>query len=223
MKNEPMTGYSLADKVFRQLEEEILNGALKAGEQLTEVRISQRLGVSRTPVREAIHRLEQDGLVRLIPNKGANVVGVSEQDLRDIYDIRMQLEGLASKWAAQRVTEEECRDLQDLLELQEFYTSKGDFEQLRNLDSRFHEMIYQLSGSRTLRQTLSSLHHLVQRYRKMSFATAGRSQKVLGEHQKIVDAIRSHDPEAAEKATFEHIENSATNMLRNLGLTGSDQ
>ena len=66
MKNEPMTGYSLADKVFRQLEEEILNGALKAGEQLTEVRISQRLGVSRTPVREAIHRLEQDGLVRLI-------------------------------------------------------------------------------------------------------------------------------------------------------------
>lgn len=223
MKNEPMTGYSLADKVFRQLEEEILNGALKAGEQLTEVRISQRLGVSRTPVREAIHRLEQDGLVRLIPNKGATVVGVSEQDLRDIYDIRMQLEGLASKWAAQRVTEEECRALQDLLELQEFYTSKDDFEQLRNLDSRFHEMIYQLSGSRTLRQTLSSLHHLVQRYRKMSFATAGRSQKVLGEHQKIVDAIRSHDPEAAEKATFEHIENSATNMLRNLGLTGSDQ
>ncbi len=91
-------GYSLADKVFKKLEEEILNGALKAGENLTELRISARLGVSRTPVREAIHRLEQDGLVQLTPNKGAVVVGVSEKDLRDIYAIRMKLEGLASRW-----------------------------------------------------------------------------------------------------------------------------
>ena len=208
-------GYSLADKVFKKLEEEILNGALKAGENLTELRISARLGVSRTPVREAIHRLEQEGLVQLTPNKGAVVVGVSEKDLRDI---RMKLEGLASRWAAEHITEEETKSLRDILELQEFYTAKGDLEQLRNLDSQFHERIYEISGSRTLRQTLSSLHHSVQRYRKMSFATKGRAQKVMGEHQRIVDAIAAHDPDAAEKATFDHIEMAATNMLKNLGL-----
>ena len=132
-------GYSLADKVFKKLEEEILNGALKAGENLTELRISARLGVSRTPVREAIHRLEQEGLVQLTPNKGAVVVGVSEKDLRDIYDIRMKLEGLASRWAAEQITEEDAKSLRDILELQEFYTAKGDLDQLRNLDSQFHE------------------------------------------------------------------------------------
>lgn len=212
-------GYSLADKVFKKLEEEILNGALKPGENLTELRVSERLGVSRTPVREAIHRLEQEGLVQLTPNKGAVVIGVSEQDLRDIYAIRMKLEGLASRWAAEHITEEEIISLRDILELQEFYTAKGDLEQLRNLDSQFHELIYQISGSRTLRQTLSSLHHSVQRYRKMSFATKGRAQKVMGEHQLIVDAIAAHDPDGAEKATFAHIEMAATNMLKNLGLS----
>ena len=183
-------GYSLADKVFKKLEEEILNGALKAGENLTELRISARLGVSRTPVREAIHRLEQ--------------------------------EGLASRWAAEQITEEDAKSLRDILELQEFYTAKGDLDQLRNLDSQFHERIYEISGSRTLRQTLSSLHHSIQRYRKMSFATKGRAQKVMIEHQRIVDAIASHDPEAAEKATVDHIEMAATNMLKNLGLSSEE-
>ncbi len=211
-------GYSLADKVFKKLEEEILNGALKAGENLTELHVSARLGVSRTPVREAIHRLEQEGLVQLTPNKGAVVVGVSETDLRDIYAIRMKLEGLASRWAAQQITEEGIKALRDILELQEFYTAKGDLEQLRNLDSQFHECIYEICGSRTLRQTLSSLHHSVQRYRKMSFATKGRAQKVMGEHQRIVDAIAAQDPDAAEQATIDHIEMAASNMLKNLGM-----
>ena len=215
-------GYSLADKVFKKLEEEILNGALKAGENLTELRISARLGVSRTPVREAIHRLEQEGLVQLTPNKGAVVVGVSEKDLRDIYDIRMKLEGLASRWAAEQITEEDAKSLRDILELQEFYTAKGDLDQLRNLDSQFHERIYEISGSRTLRQTLSSLHHSIQRYRKMSFATKGCAQKVMGEHQRIVDAIAAHNPADAEKATIDHIEMAATNMLKNLGLSSEE-
>ncbi len=207
-------GYSLADKVFKKLEEEILNGALKAGENLTELRISARLGVSRTPVREAIHRLEQDGLVQLTPNKGAVVVGVSEKDLR---------EGLASRWAAEQISEEDAKSLRDILELQQFYTDKGDLEQLRNLDSQFHERIYEISGSRTLRRTLSSLHHSVQRYRKMSFATKGRAQKVMGEHQRIVDAIAAHDPIGAEAATNDHIQSSADNMLKNLGLSGGQE
>lgn len=175
----------------------------------------------RTPVRD-VHRLEQEGLVQLTPNKGAVVIGISEKDLRDIYDIRMKLEGLASRWAAEQITEEDAKSLRDILELQEFYTAKGDLDQLRNLDSQFHERIYEISGSRTLRQTLSSLHHSIQRYRKMSFATKGRAQKVMIEHQRIVDAIASHDPEAAEKATVDHIEMAATNMLKNLGLSSEE-
>lgn len=173
-------------------------------------------------MREAIHRLEQEGLVQLTPNKGAVVVGVSEKDLRDIYDIRMKLEGLASRWAAEQITEEDAKSLRDILELQEFYTAKGDLDQLRNLDSQFHERIYEISGSRTLRQTLSSLHHSIQRYRKMSFATKGRAQKVMGEHQRIVDAIAAHNPADAEKATIDHIEMAATNMLKNLGLSSEE-
>ena len=133
-----------------------------------------------------------------------------------------KLEGLASRWAAEQITEEDAKSLRDILELQEFYTAKGDLDQLRNLDSQFHERIYEISGSRTLRQTLSSLHHSIQRYRKMSFATKGRAQKVMIEHQRIVDAIASHDPEAAEKATVDHIEMAATNMLKNLGLSSEE-
>lgn len=207
-------GYSLADKVFKKLQEDILNGAKHPGENLTELKISAELGVSRTPVREAIHRLEQEGLVELIPNKGAVVVGVSEQDLRDIYEIRMKLEGLASRWAASRITEEELLQLREIVDLQEFYTGKGDMDQLRNLDSRFHDSIYAISGSRVLRHTLAGLHHSIQRYRKQSFSAAGRAEKMLLEHQQILDAFQKKDPDLAEKVTTGHIENARKNMLK---------
>ena len=194
---------------------------MKAGENLTELRISARLGVSRTPVREAIHRLEQEGLVQLTPNKGAVVIGISEKDLRDIYDIRMKLEGLASRWAAEQITEEDAKSLRDILELQEFYTAKGIWTSCEIWIPSFMSE-FMRSAAATLRQTLSSLHHSIQRYRKMSFATKGRAQKVMIEHQRIVDAIASHDPEAAEKATVDHIEMAATNMLKNLGLSSEE-
>lgn len=212
-------GYSLADKVFKKLEEDILNGTMAPGENLTEIKLSQTLGVSRTPVREAIHRLEQEGLVELTPNKGAVVIGVSEQDLQDVYVIRTKLEGLAARWAAEKISPDEITRLTEIVDLQEFYTQKGDTAKLQHLDSQFHDQIYRISGSKILRQTLAGLHHAIKRYRKISISYTGRAGKLLDEHRQIVTALENHDPDTAERVTITHIKNAGENMQKALDPT----
>ena len=117
---------SLESKVYEALEEAILGGELKQGTPLTELGLSEKLGVSRTPIRAALHRLDEDGLIELSPNKGAVVLGVNGDDLIDIYRIRMRLEGLASAMAAEKMTDEEKKALSDTVELSEFYIRKND-------------------------------------------------------------------------------------------------
>ena len=163
---------SLSTRVFEELEEGILSGQIPSGESLIELKLSSEMGVSRTPVREAIRMLEQKGLVQIIPNKGAVVLGISEKDLKDIYTIRMYIEGLASRWAAEHISEEQAQELTEIVDLQEFYNIKQANGKINDLDSRFHEKIYEISGSRTLQHTLSDLHHMIQRYRKLSFSAS---------------------------------------------------
>ena len=138
---------SLRIRVFNSIENAILNGEYSDGESLNELKISKELGVSRTPVREALMQLELEGLVRSIPNKGAVVVGVSEQDTRDIYEIRVRIEGLAARLAAEKMTPEEVRALEKIVELQEFYLMKNDTEQIFRLDTDFHKIIYDAPGA----------------------------------------------------------------------------
>ena len=149
---------SLREKVFLQLEEDIISGMYKAGEKLTESMLSQKLQVSRTPVREAIRQLELEGLVESIPNKAIIVTGVTREDIEDIYEIRIAIEGLAARRAAQNITEEELERLKEITDLQEFYTMKQDMKQLVKTDGDFHETTFRAAGSKTLKNILSTFH-----------------------------------------------------------------
>ncbi len=204
---------SLEEQVTSTLEEEILTGKLANGTALTEQSLSTRLGVSRTPIRAALHTLAEEGLISLVPNKGAVVVGVTRDDLVDIYRIRMRLEGLASATAAVRISEGDVERLRNSVELAEFYISKNDTEHLKELDTEFHSIIYRASGNRMLNKTLSELHRKITSYRKMSLAAPGRLERSAREHREILEAIEAHDAERADRLTSEHIAAALENML----------
>lgn len=209
----PDSSNSLSVRVFKELEGSILNGIIKPGENLTEMKLCAELGVSRTPVREAIRLLEQKGLVQIFPNKGAVVLGINGKDLEDIYTIRMYIEGLGSRWAAANITEEQIRELTEIVDLQEFYQIKNDMEHINQLDSQFHERVFEYSSSRTLQHTLSDLHHMLQYYRQLSFSSNGRAEKAIKEHRQILLALADHDQDAAEKLTIEHVVHAKENLL----------
>jgi DNA-binding GntR family transcriptional regulator len=204
---------SLTEQVFKVLQNDILNGVIPPGDALTELKLCEELGVSRTPVREAIRKLELEGLVHSVPNKGAVVVGISEKDISDIYLIRMELEGLAAKLSAENITVEQLEQLRNIVELQEFYVSRGDFLQVWQLDTRFHELIYFSGKSRVLQTTLSNFHHYIQKARELSIKKPGRALNSVKEHRAILEAIESHDTLLAERLTNEHIYNAKSNML----------
>lgn len=208
---------SLEESVFFALEEEILSGKLKRGETLTETALSQRLGVSRTPIRGALSRLGDEGLVEIHPNRGAVVVGIGDEELQDIYKIRIRLEGLASAEAAVRISESDLARLRHSVELSEFYIAKRDAEHLKELDSEFHSIIYEASGNRLLCKTLSELHRNIQFYRKRSLSFGDRLEKSVGEHREILDAIERGDAEAADRLTSAHIEAALTNLNKVTG------
>jgi len=205
---------SLSSRVFEQLETGILNGSIQPGEYLNEQKLSAGLGVSRTPVREAIRMLEQKNLVHLVPNKGAIVLGVDRKDLLDVYAIRSYIEGLASRWAAENINAEKSKILREIVDLQEFYYLKSYSDQISEMDSRFHEAIFCYGESRRLEHMLRDLHHMIQRYRKQSIAEAGRTEKAIAEHRLILEAICRGDGDEAEKQTVIHINNAKENLIK---------
>ena len=207
---------SLENKVFIKLEDEILSGKLTRGTALTEISLSERLGVSRTPVRSALHRLAEEGLVEAVANKGCVVIGITNADLVDIYKIRVRLEGLASAIAATRIAEEGLNTLRESVELAEFYISKNDTEKLKELDSEFHETIYRSTGNRLLCKTLSELHRKIKSYRKLSLTVPGRLERSVLEHREIYQAIAIRDAEKADMLTSLHIERALENVLSTL-------
>ena len=204
--------YSLGSRVFHKIREGILSGKYAANEELKEKNIGDELGVSRTPVREALRQLELEGLVSIIPNKGAYVVGLSKKDIRDIYEMRSLLEGLCAKRAAVNVTEEQLNELEENIFLSEFHAGKQNWEQMVELDNRFHEILYLASGSKELKHILTDYHQYVQRVRKITLAEAKRVQESTEEHKVIVEALKKHDPEKAEEAATIHIRNTVSNM-----------
>ncbi|MBE6865103.1 MAG: GntR family transcriptional regulator [Ruminococcus flavefaciens] len=204
---------SLRIRVFNAIENAILNGEYKDGDSLNELKISKELGVSRTPVREALMQLELEGLVNNIPNKGAVVVGVSEQDTRDIYEIRIRIEGLAAKLCTEKITDEELHALEKIVDLQEFFLLKNDTEQIWKLDSDFHKIIYDASRSRPLRFMLSNFHNYIKKARDNSLHTEGRAEKTVAEHRAILSAIKNNNGDLAEKLTAEHITNAEVNLF----------
>lgn len=207
---------SLEEHVFDVLEEEIISGALIKGQIVTENELSTRLGVSRTPIRGALRRLAEEGLVDIAPNRRVTVIGISTEDLIDAYRIRMRLEGLSSALATERMTDEEKKQLSDFVELSEYYISKKDTENLKKLDTEFHSMIYRASGNRMLCRILSELHRNITRYRKISLTVPGRLESSVEEHREILNAILSGNSEEADKLTSRHIERALENLTKTL-------
>ncbi|NLL05743.1 MAG: GntR family transcriptional regulator [Clostridiaceae bacterium] len=205
---------SLRGRVFSHLENNILNGKYKTGESLIETKLSEELGVSRTPIREAIRQLELEGLVQTIPNKGAIVTGLSAKDIDDIYTIRLSIEGLAARWAAENITEVELDNMKHFLELEEFYTAKNDIEHILKLDTKFHETIFRASKSRPLMNMLRNFHHYIQKARIFSLGMEGRAEEALSEHEAIYQAISQKDAKKAEELTIEHVKKASLNLLK---------
>lgn len=204
--------YSLRGRVFNKIREDILSGKYNQNEELKENTIGTELGVSRTPVREALRQLELEGLVNIIPNKGAYVTGISEKDINDIYIIRSYLEGLCAKWACEHITQGQVDALEEIIYLSEFHAKKEHHQQVVELDNKFHETIYEASNSKILDHVLTDFHHYVQRIRKITLASDDRAMNSNKEHTAILDAIKQRNGEEAEKLAHEHIMNTIKNI-----------
>jgi len=210
---------SLADQVFERLENDIITGVYPRGELLTELKLVEQLGVSRTPIREALRRLEQERLIRE-SGKGSVVLGITVEDLVDIMNIRQRTEGLAAYYATKNLTPEGLNILRQISELQDFYFTKKDVENLRQMDDRFHDTIYELSQRTIIRDILLSLHRKTMRYRRISIEDPGRLEHSIREHKAIFDAIASGNADLAAELTTRHIENAKENMIARFGYHG---
>lgn len=205
--------YSLSTRVYNALREDILNGVYKSGDSLIEVKIAKQLNVSRTPVREAIRQLELEGLVNSIPNRGVTVNGITIKDIKDIYEIRRVLEGMAAKWAIEKITDEEVSKLQEVYELMEFYTMKKDVNQISKLNTRFHEIIFNATKSNIIKHILKDFQFYVKWARHESLCSPGRMEEALKEHHDILLAFIKRDKEEAERCLNIHVENSSRNVF----------
>ena len=177
-KEESSDRYSLRGKVFHQLREDILSGHYKEHEELREMAISEEMGVSRTPVREALRQLELEGLVSIIPNKGAYVTGITRKDVEDIYAIRSLLEGLCARWATAYITEKQLDALEENIYLSEFHATKEHAQNLTGLDDQFQDILYEACSSKMLEHQLRDFHEYGRRMRSRTFPAVKEDWKL---------------------------------------------
>ncbi len=206
---------NLAEQVYQELRKEIIEGKIEKGRQLTELSLSKAMGVSRTPVREAMKQLETEGLIELRPNRGAVVLGIETRDFRDIYEIRSLLEGRAAEKAALNADEDRVNQLMEITDLTEFYIERGDYERVTVMDDRFHALIYEMTNSRILQKILTDLHAYAESIRERSIKEPGRAAETLKEHRAILEAISEKDEKKAGMLMSCHIQNAAANIQKN--------
>ena len=204
---------SLANQVFEAIEKKILNGVYEKGELLSESVLSAELGVSRTPVREAILRLENEMLVVTTPS-GTVVLGITDEDVEDMFLVKKSLEPTAFKLAATNITDEALDKLKEIIQQQEFFASKKDAETLRNLDTEFHDLIYAHSRSPVLYSILSPNHHKLLKFRKTSLEKRDRIIHSVEEHIALYEALLERDGDKAETLMKEHIAHSYNNLKK---------
>ena len=204
----------LREVVCESLRKAILNGTLAPGERLMEVQLADELGISRTPIREAIRKLEQEGYVIMLPRRGSYVSSVSVHDVQEIFEIRSALESLSIGLAARRIENEELEQLQKLLLLIEGYIEDNDIENIVKTDVAFHDLLYQVSRNERLRTIVSNLKEQLARFRTLSMSYPGRLQDTLEEHREMVEAIANGDVEAARDAAERHMERAEETLLK---------
>ncbi|MCI8374722.1 MAG: GntR family transcriptional regulator [Lachnospiraceae bacterium] len=203
----------LRDVVFQTLRQAILHGELKPGERLMEIHLAERLGVSRTPIREAIRKLELEGLVVMIPRRGAVVASITEKDLKDVLEVRRTLEILAGEVACERITPELLMELKSAGEEFGRLKETEDANRLAEADVRFHEIIYEATGNARLIHILNNLREQMYRYRLEYLKDKGSHERLHQEHREIYNGIKNGDKSVVGKAVCVHIDNQEAAIL----------
>jgi DNA-binding GntR family transcriptional regulator len=217
-------GYELlSKKVYRIIKSGIIDGSLKSGSKLLEVKIAKQMGISRTPIREALRELAAKGFVTMIPNQGIIVSGDSIEDIREVMQIRGALEGLAARLAATMISKEEISRLENLIRQMDKFTKKNDALSFGEVDAKLHNIIINSCGNNRLIQMRKNITEQAHRYRIKSLNVSGRLKYSTDEHQKIVEALRKKDSEKADKFSRKHIENTLKNILDNVIIKREDK
>lgn len=206
----------LRDIVFNILRRAIITGEFAPGERLMEIALAERLGVSRTPVREAIRKLELEGLVVMIPRKGAEVAHITEKDLRDVLDVRCALEQLAASRAAEKITTEQKYELKKALLAFEAAIEKGDTAEIADCDMDFHDIIFEIADNPRLTTIINNLRELAYRYRLEYVKDFDYHDTLVREHRTITEAIFQNDGETARRTMKDHIYNQEITVIRNI-------
>ena len=206
----------LRDVVFNTLRRAILRGELKPGERLMEIQLANKLGVSRTPIREAIRKLELEGLVLMIPRKGAEVAEITEKNLRDVLEVRCALEELAVQLACDRIDKAGILDLHAAADRFKGRLDSDDITQIAEADEAFHDVIFKATGNDRLIQLLNNLREQMYRYRIEYLKKRECYPQLLKEHATIIKSIEEHDKDSATQITSQHINNQVTTVVGTL-------
>ena len=213
----------LRDVVFNTLRQAILKGELKPGERLMEIALADKLGVSRTPIREALRKLEQEGLVVMIPRRGAQVADITEKDLNDVLEVRIALENMAIEKACKRMTEEQMRQMRHAEKEFERVLAEGNLVRIAEADVDFHEVIYQAADNARLYQVLSNLREQMYRYRVEYLKEEDTRNQLVQEHEELSKAIRERDVQKAQELSFRHLENQRQAIIRSIRAEMKDE
>ncbi|MBR2948908.1 MAG: GntR family transcriptional regulator [Lachnospiraceae bacterium] len=206
----------LRDVVFNTLRQSILTGELKPGERLMEIHLADKLGVSRTPIREAIRKLELEGLVTMIPRRGAEVAQITEKHLKDVLEVRRALDALTVELACERITQDELADLMDARDLFAKAIKTKDANKIAQADVAFHDIILIASRNDRLMQMLSNLSQQMYRYRLEYVKDDEHYDRLIEEHNIIFDAISRRDSKVGAEAIISHIDNQEKSIMRSI-------
>lgn len=203
----------LRDVVFNTLRQAILRGELKPGERLMEIQLANKLGVSRTPIREAIRKLELEGLVLMIPRKGAEVAEITEKSLRDVLEVRRALEELVVQLACEKITKEEIRELERVAKEFQQVVKSSDITEIAEVDVCFHDIIYTATDNQKLIQLLNNLREQMYRYRVEYLKRDGVFPQLIAEHEAIIRHIENNEKEKATEVMCRHIDNQVETVI----------
>lgn len=208
----------LRDVVFNTLRKAILTGRLKPGERLMEVHLANKLGVSRTPIREAIRKLELEGLVIMIPRRGAEVAQITEKNLKDVLEVRRALDALSVELACDRITEEEILTLKEACDDFERAVRGKDVSVIAKADVALHDIIVKATGNQRLQQLINNLAEQMYRYRFVYIKDESQHDKLIAEHKEIFESIAERNKERASRAAKIHIDNQEKSIIRQIQL-----
>lgn len=208
----------LRDVVFNTLRKAILTGELKPGERLMEIHLANRLGVSRTPIREAIRKLELEGLVIMIPRRGAEVAQITKKSLKDVLEVRRALDALCAELACERITEEETQQLKEACRTFEEAIGTGDITTIAAADVALHDIIVKATGNARLIQLINNLSEQMYRYRFEYIKDESQHEHLVAEHRMICEGIFEKDKEKAAKAAKLHIDNQEKSIIKQIRL-----